>query len=120
MLRIIEAEHMCGFAYVVAVHQQVMESLEDAPWFVKDYHAYYKTPRGYHKRSGNSNDGWNVTGCQSFLNQPLLLLPPHVLRTLFHPRIPRPIIPGRKRLHKMMIMDKRMIMARMTQTRKQL
>ena len=45
---------------------------EDAPWFVKDYHAYYKTPRGYHKRSGNSTDGWNVTGCQSFLNQPLL------------------------------------------------
>lgn len=45
---------------------------EDAPWFVKDYHAYYKTPRGYHKRSGNSNDGWTVIGCQSFLNQPLL------------------------------------------------
>ena len=45
---------------------------DDAPWFVKDYHAYYKTPRGYHKRSGNSNDGWNVIGCQSFLNQPLL------------------------------------------------
>ena len=45
---------------------------EDAPWFVKDYHAYYKTPRGYHVRSGNSNDGWNVIGCQSFLNQPLL------------------------------------------------
>ncbi len=45
---------------------------EDAPWFVKDYHAYYKTPRGYHSRSGNSTDGWNVTGCQSFLNQPLL------------------------------------------------
>ncbi len=45
---------------------------EDAPWFVKDYHAYYKTPRGYHKRSGNSNDGWNVIGCQSFMNQPLL------------------------------------------------
>lgn len=44
----------------------------DAPWFVKDYYAYYKTPRGYHKRSGNSNDGWNVIGCQSFLNQPLL------------------------------------------------
>jgi len=44
----------------------------DAPWFVKDYHAYYKTSRGYHKRSGNSNDGWNVIGCQSFLNQPLL------------------------------------------------
>ncbi|MBR1713094.1 MAG: alpha/beta hydrolase [Alloprevotella sp.] len=45
---------------------------EDAPWFVKDYHDYYKTPRGYHERSGNSTDGWNVTGCQSFLNQPLL------------------------------------------------
>jgi hypothetical protein len=45
---------------------------DDAPWFVKDYHAYYKTDRGYHKRSGNSNDGWNVVGCQSFMNQPLL------------------------------------------------
>ena len=45
---------------------------EDAPWFVKDYHEYYKTPRGYHERSGNSNDGWNVIGCQSFMNQPLL------------------------------------------------
>ena len=45
---------------------------DDAPWFVKDYYDYYKTPRGYHKRSGNSNDGWNVIGCQSFMNQPLL------------------------------------------------
>ena len=45
---------------------------EAAPWFVKDYHSYYKTKRGYHERSGNSNDGWNVTGCQSFMNQPLL------------------------------------------------
>ena len=45
---------------------------DDAPWFVKDYYDYYKTPRGYHKRSGNSNDGWNVIGCQSFLNQNLL------------------------------------------------
>ena len=45
---------------------------EDAPWFVKDYHAYYKTERGYHERSGNSTDGWNVIGCLSFLNQPLL------------------------------------------------
>lgn len=45
---------------------------DDAPWFVKDYHAYYKTPRGYHPRSGNSNDGWTVVGCQSFINQPLL------------------------------------------------
>ena len=45
---------------------------DDAPWFVKDYHAYYKTPRGYHVRSGNSNDGWNVIGTVSFMNQPLL------------------------------------------------
>ena len=45
---------------------------DDAPFFVKDYYDYYKTPRGYHPRSGNSNDGWNVIGCQSFLNQPLL------------------------------------------------
>ncbi len=46
----------------------------DAPYFVKDYHAYYKTPRGYHERSGNSNDGWNVTGTISLLNQPLLTM----------------------------------------------
>ena len=45
---------------------------DDAPWFVKDYHAYYKTSRGYHPRSGNSTDGWNITGTMSFLNQPLL------------------------------------------------
>ena len=45
---------------------------EDAPWFVRDYHDYYKTPRGYHPRSLNSNEGWNVIGTQSFLNQPLL------------------------------------------------
>ena len=45
---------------------------EDAPFFVKDYYDYYTTKRGYHERSGNSNDGWNVTGCQSFMNQPLL------------------------------------------------
>ncbi len=45
---------------------------EDVPWFVKDYHDYYKTERGYHPRSGNSNDGWNITGTMSFLNQPLL------------------------------------------------
>ncbi len=45
---------------------------EDAPFFVKDYCDYYKTARGYHKRSLNSNDGWNVTGCMSFMNMPLL------------------------------------------------
>ncbi len=44
---------------------------EDAPFFVKDYHAYYKTERGYHKRSLNSNGGWNVIGCMSFMNQPI-------------------------------------------------
>ncbi len=41
---------------------------DDAPQFVKDYHAYYKTPRGYHPRSLNSNDGWNVTSNLPFLN----------------------------------------------------
>lgn len=45
---------------------------DDAPFFVKDYYDYYKTERGYHKRSLNSNDGWNVTGCMSFINQPIL------------------------------------------------
>ena len=45
---------------------------EDAPQFVKDYYAYYKTERGYHSRSLNSNDGWNVVGTMSFLNQPIL------------------------------------------------
>ena len=45
---------------------------EDAPFFVKDYYDYYKTPRGYHKRSLNSNGGWNVVGCMSFINQPIL------------------------------------------------
>ena len=51
----------------------VMDPLpEDAPQFLKDYHAYYKCPRGYHERSGNSTDGWNIIGTQSFLNQPLL------------------------------------------------
>ena len=45
---------------------------EDAPFFVKDYYDYYKTNRGYHKRSLNSNDGWNITGCMSFMNMPIL------------------------------------------------
>lgn len=45
---------------------------EDAPFFVADYHDYYKTERGYHKRSLNSNGGWNTIGCMSFLNQPIL------------------------------------------------
>ena len=41
---------------------------EDAPQFVKDYHAYYKTPRGYHERSGNSTDGWTITSSLPFMN----------------------------------------------------
>ena len=45
---------------------------EEVPFFVKDYHDYYKTDRGYHARSLNSNDGWNVIGCESFMNQPIL------------------------------------------------
>ena len=45
---------------------------DDAPFFVKDYYDYYKTSRGYHKRSLNSNDGWNMTSSLSFLNAPLL------------------------------------------------
>lgn len=45
---------------------------EDAPQFIKDYHAYYKTPRGYHKRSLNSNEGWNKTSALSLMNMPIL------------------------------------------------
>lgn len=45
---------------------------DDAPFFVKDYYDYYKTNRGYHSRSLNSNEGWNITGCMSFINQPIL------------------------------------------------
>ncbi len=45
---------------------------EDAPFFAKDYYDYYKTSRGYHPRSLNSNGGWNRIGCMSFLNQPIL------------------------------------------------
>ncbi len=45
---------------------------EDAPFFVKDYYDYYKTSRGYHARSLNSNQGWNVTSTLPFLNMPLL------------------------------------------------
>ncbi len=45
---------------------------DDAPFFVKNYHDYYKTPRGYHRRSLNSNEGWNATSALSFMNMPLL------------------------------------------------
>ena len=51
----------------------VVETVDDdTPFFVKDYHDYYKTNRGYHARSLNSNCGWNVIGCESFVNQPIL------------------------------------------------
>lgn len=45
---------------------------EDAPQFVVDYHSYYKTPRGFHERSGNSTDGWNTTSNLSWMNTNLL------------------------------------------------
>ena len=45
---------------------------DDAPFFVKDYHSYYKTDRGYHPRSLNSNGGWNKTSSLSFINMPIL------------------------------------------------
>ena len=45
---------------------------DDAPWFVKDYYSYYKTKRGYHERSLNSNNGWNLTSPLSFINMPQL------------------------------------------------
>ena len=45
---------------------------EDAPQFVKDYYGYYKTRRGYHPRSLNSNGGWNLTSSLSFMNMPIL------------------------------------------------
>ena len=46
----------------------VVEDPTGMPWFIQQYHAYYKMPRGYHKRSLNSNEGWNKTGCLSWLN----------------------------------------------------
>ena len=45
---------------------------EDAPQFVKDYYAYYKTPRGYHKNSVNSNEGWNLSAMITMFNMPML------------------------------------------------
>ena len=41
---------------------------EDAPFFVKDYYDYYKTDRGYHVRSLNSNDGCTVNTQTSIMN----------------------------------------------------
>ena len=50
----------------------VVDPSDYAPQFVKDYYGYYKTPRGYHKRSLNSNNGWNKTSSLSFMNMPIL------------------------------------------------
>ena len=64
-----EAMGMQRLADPTAMAGGVIDPLpEDAPQFVKDYHAYYKTPRGYHARSGNSNDGWRVIGTQAYAN----------------------------------------------------
>lgn len=40
----------------------------DEPQFVKDYWEYYKTPRGFHARSINSNGAWNMTSPISFID----------------------------------------------------
>ncbi len=48
------------------------ELTDETPWFIKDYSDFYKTSLGYHPRSVGGNGGWNVTGCISFLNQPIL------------------------------------------------
>ncbi len=50
----------------------------EEPQFVKDYYGYYKTPRGYHKRSKNSNTGWNMTSALSFINMPILMYSPEI------------------------------------------
>lgn len=50
----------------------VVEDASEFPQFVKDYYTYYKTERGYHKRSLNSNGGWNLTTALSFINFPQL------------------------------------------------
>ena len=50
----------------------VKEVTDDMPQFVKDYHDYYIEPLGYHERSVGSTEGWNVTGCMSFISQPII------------------------------------------------
>ena len=72
---------------------------EDAPWFVKDYYDYYKTPRGYHPRSLNSNEGWNAIGTQSFLNQPILAYADEIERRHGASRRRRPfVLHGQRRV----------------------
>ena len=48
------------------------ELTEETPWFIKDYSDFYKTPLGYHVRSVGGNGGWNISGCISFLNHPIM------------------------------------------------
>ena len=60
-----------------------IHSPDDVPWFVKDYHNYYKTDRGYHKRSLNSNGGWNKTSALSFINMPLLTYSDEIRSAVF-------------------------------------
>lgn len=55
----------------------------DAPQFVREYYDYYKTPRGYHKRSLNSNGGWNRTSVLSFMNMPLLSFAGEIRNAVF-------------------------------------
>ena len=57
---------------------------DDAPFFVKDYYDYYKTKRGYHSRSLNSNGGWNVTSALSFLNMPILSYAEEIRSAVIH------------------------------------
>ena len=64
------ADYLCGTP--VRAGGVVDPLPEDAPFFVKDYHSYYKTERGYTERSLNSNDGWNMTSALSFINMPIL------------------------------------------------
>lgn len=56
---------------------------EDAPFFVKDYYDYYKTERGYHERSLNSNGGWNTTSALSFMNMPILAYADEIRSAVF-------------------------------------
>ena len=73
LLNFLAEKHITRTDCLVALGGGVVDPLpEDAPFFVKDYYDYYKTQRGYHPRSLNSNNGWNVIGCMSFLNQPIL------------------------------------------------
>ena len=65
-------DYRCG-EYRLAGGLPAQDELTDeTPWFIRDYSDFYKTPLGYHPRSVGGNGGWNVTGCISFVNQPIL------------------------------------------------